>query len=202
MTNKNAVVVSKSKHLQDLRPEYVAMGLLAEGEAHGYELYRRFRLSLNDIWHMSESQFYATLRRMESHGLIVASAPEKGEGAAKRLLSLTPDGRQVLFKWIEEPTAGSPRLLHLEFLTRIYFARRLMPQDLNHIIDDQSALLATDIERLEKQQKDNAPESGDPMRDLGNLSSDFRIRQLRTALLWIEESIKPTWTDADKRARH
>lgn len=168
----------------ELRPEYVALGLLAEGPAHGYELRRRFAASLEGLWRISESQFYATLKRLEARGLIALAEPEPGEGAARRLVSMTEEGRRALRDWIEEPTASSPKLLHLEFLTRLEFARRLEPGLAPRLVRGQAEALRAELARLEGLRAGGAARSG-----LGDLSLAFRERELRAALDWIEEEV-------------
>jgi len=58
----------------DVRPEYVFLGFLAESPAHGYQLYQQFKKDLSGLWHISESQMYASLKRLEKRGWI---APEE-----------------------------------------------------------------------------------------------------------------------------
>jgi len=178
---------SGAKPRPDLHPEFVALGFLAEGPAHGYELYRRFTASLGSLWHISESQFYATLKRSEAHGFIVASTLEKGEGGAKRLLSLSPEGRRLLLVWINEPTRGSARLVHMEFLARLFLARIIAPLKLRSIIIKQTAALDKEIRRLRL-----VSEGSHAGGTIDGLSADFRESQLRAAVAWIESKIIPT----------
>ncbi len=189
----------------DLRPEFVALGLLAEGPAHGYELFRRFKASLGGLWRISESQFYATLKRLEARGLArpadaaptaAAPAAEAPSGGAPgpRVLSLTPEGRALFDAWLAEPTAPSSRLLHLEFLARLHFLARLSPErvagEAAAAAEAQARALAGDIARLEAAQP--AMSSADPAGlDVGALSAAFRLSQLRAALAWIGESVLP-----------
>ena len=194
-----------------LRPEYLALGYLAEGPspAHGYELYRRFQASLDSVWHISESQFYTILSRLEDRGLVRSAEPEKGSGAQKHPLSLTPEGEKAFFAWLDEPTASSPRLLHLEFLARLYFTSHIQPSRVPELIRAQSDVLMADLSRLEASQLSGSTSSGPahvPQADLpsappqapyGSLdsasiercSADFRCRQLRAALAWLEKTI-------------
>jgi DNA-binding PadR family transcriptional regulator len=126
------------------------------------------------------------LKRLEAHGLISVSAPERGEGAAKHLVSLKPEGRRIFLEWIDEPTIGGPKLLHLEFLTRVSFARRIAPRRLNRILQSQIASILADIERIVNLRGDGTAKT-----DLETLSIEFRERQLRSALSWIEEIVIP-----------
>ncbi|MCE1196247.1 PadR family transcriptional regulator [bacterium] len=185
----------------DLRPEFVALGLLAEGPAHGYELFRRFKVSLGGLWRISESQFYATLKRIEARGLAhSAGAAQAGGANGPRVLSLTPEGRALFEAWLAEPTAPSSRLIHLEFLARLHFLARLGPEAAASAAEAQARALAGDIARLEAAtpisstaepcaSAQPAASGADPA--TGALSAAFRLSQLRAALAWIEESVLP-----------
>jgi DNA-binding PadR family transcriptional regulator len=169
-----------------LRPEFLVLGLLAEDSAHGYKLYRRFVASLDGLWHISESQFYATLKRIEARGWIEACSPAKGKGGSKRLLSLSGEGRRVLLEWIDTPTIGSPKLVHMEFLTRLFFARRLAPRKVKRIVADQAASLEKDIDRIASLGGVRGAKN-----DINDLSIAFRERQLRAAIEWVEKNVAP-----------
>ena len=174
------------QRISELRPEYLALGLLAQGSSHGYELFRRFQTSLDRLWHISESQFYAILKRAEKHGLVTGLAPQKGEGTSRRLLSLSLTGQCRFDEWIMEPTVSSPRLLHLEFTTRLFFARDLCPDNMARMVTDQIDTLSTEIERLKAARRE-----GIRFDEIEALSAAFRLRQVEAALGWIREEIAP-----------
>lgn len=175
----------------------MALGLLAEGPAHGYELFRRFKASLGGLWRISESQFYATLKRLEARGLarpaeVPAGGTPTGAAPGPRTLSLTPEGRALFESWLAEPTAPSSRLLHLEFLARLHFLARLGPAAAASAAEAQARALAGDIARLEAAlPRSPAADRAAAAPDIGALSAAFRLSQLRAALAWIEESVLP-----------
>jgi len=185
----------------------VALGLLAEGPAHGYELFRRFKASLGGLWHISESQFYATLKRIEARGLagpagearasaapaafaVPADEVPRGGVPAPRVLSLSAEGRALFEAWLAEPTAPSSRLLHLEFLARLHFLARLRPEAVAAAAEAQARALAGDIARLEAALPAMSAADRAAL-DIGAQSAAFRLGQLRAALAWIEESVLP-----------
>ena len=182
----------------------MALGLLAEGSAHGYELFRRFKTSLGGLWRISESQFYAMLKRVEARGLAgpacearasaAAAAPAdevpRGGVPAPRVLALSAEGSALFEAWLAEPTAPSSRLLHLEFLARLHFLARLRPEAVAAAAEAQARALAGDIARLEAALPAMSP-AGPAALDIGALSAAFRLSQLRAALAWIEESVLP-----------
>ncbi|MDP8921839.1 MAG: helix-turn-helix transcriptional regulator [Chloroflexota bacterium] len=71
--------------------------LLAEAPAHGYELVDRLRpfgFGLND-----PASVYKTLRQMEQDGLVTSEWELSRRGPARRVYSLTSDGRDLLEAW-------------------------------------------------------------------------------------------------------
>ena len=71
--------------------------LLAEEPAHGYELIERLRpfgFELND-----PASVYKTLRQIEQEGLVTSEWELSSRGPARRVYSLTSDGRDLLEAW-------------------------------------------------------------------------------------------------------
>ena len=167
-----------------LRPEYVPLGFLVEKPTHGYELYRRFSDTLSGLWRISESQMYATLKRLEERGILEGLPPTKGAAASRRMLVPTQAGRASFEEWLSTPTACNPRALRLEFLTRIFFARRIAPTRLAALCEGQRAAVERAIERTPSG-------SLHSLRDLDvqELARSFREIQLRSALRWLDESV-------------
>ncbi|PKL23760.1 MAG: hypothetical protein CVV47_13185 [Spirochaetae bacterium HGW-Spirochaetae-3] len=177
---------SISRHYSDIRPEFVPLGFLVEEPTHGYEVYRRFSDSLAGLWRISESQMYATLKRLEERGCLDGSPPEKGTAASRRVLSPSAAGLEMFAAWLEGPTVCSPRILRLEFLTRLFFARRLAPDSVAALAESQRASVAGALERLSA----NRTAHGDGF-DVFDLALAFSESQLRSALEWIESSVSP-----------
>ncbi len=71
--------------------------LLGEAPAHGYELVDRMRpfgFEVND-----PASVYKTLRQMEQDGLVSSQWELSTRGPARRVYSLTTDGRDLLEAW-------------------------------------------------------------------------------------------------------
>lgn len=149
----------------DIRPEFVFLGFLAEGPAHGYQIYRCFRENLERLWHISESQMYATLKRLEKRGWIIAdnalgimSSPPRSrlgdqsgevQGRLKRQrFALSAEGLKAYEAWLNTPTLASPRLLKLEFITRLYFALRRDTELAYTLIEAQRLSLEAELVRI------------------------------------------------------
>jgi len=71
--------------------------LLAEAPAHGYELLDRLRpfgFEVND-----PASVYKSLRQMEQDGLVTSQWELSTRGPARRVYSVTSDGRDLLEAW-------------------------------------------------------------------------------------------------------
>ena len=74
---------SKSHHVGTLSPEMALLGLLHGGQGYGYDLHRKVVADLGQVWHLSQSQAYAILKRLEARGDISAEEiPQKKLPAA------------------------------------------------------------------------------------------------------------------------
>jgi poly-beta-hydroxybutyrate-responsive repressor len=71
--------------------------LLAESPAHGYELIDRLRPFGFDIG--DPASVYKTLRGMEQDGLVTSQWEQSTRGPARRVYSLSSDGRDLLDAW-------------------------------------------------------------------------------------------------------
>lgn len=80
-----------------LRP--VALLLLAEAPYHGYELMGRLKEFGIDQSALDPSILYRLLRSIEREGLAESSLDDSGSGPARKVYTLTPEGREVLDLW-------------------------------------------------------------------------------------------------------
>ena len=166
----------------DISPEFPLLGFLSQAPSHGYDLHLRLEDELNGVWNLSQSQVYNILKRLEANGDVHAEVQEQDAAPAKRLLSLTPSGRERFEAWLREPTPGSVRALRMEFLTRLYFARQQDTQLALHLIEEQDRALQNDVKRLGAIYGELPPSQF-----LNQLSLQLRIRQLDSCLVWLED---------------
>jgi DNA-binding PadR family transcriptional regulator len=174
----------ESTYASALSPEYALLGLLARSPGHGYELHQRLKTELGQVWHVSLSQTYNILKRLEGQGYI-AGELERSERQPQRLrFSLTSGGRERLQSWLRAPTGSSVRAIRVEFITRLYFAAfeedAGLPERLLHA---QHAETRAGLHRLEALYQE-LPED----ETYNRLSLALRIRQLKAVLEWIEDA--------------
>jgi DNA-binding PadR family transcriptional regulator len=158
------------------------LGLLYGAPSHGYDLHRKVVSNLGQVWHLSQSQAYAILKRLEAQGEISAEEIPQEKLPPRQLLRLTDQGRQRFLTWLESSSGGSTRAIRMEFITRLYFLRTYMPEKLTEAFDRQRAEAKSHIERLEKARAELPGEQV-----YNRMSLDLRLKQLNSVLEWLDE---------------
>jgi DNA-binding PadR family transcriptional regulator len=88
---------------------YAILALLADGEAHGYQLLKRFNQRLGPFWHPNIGQVYQLLHELERRGF-VSRRDEVLRTRLRRLFRLTPRGERALRTWLARRPAWPPPL--------------------------------------------------------------------------------------------
>ena len=166
----------------NLSPEPALLGFLLSGPQHGYDLHRRFQAELGQVWHLSQSQAYAILKRLEAHGEISSHIIRQAKLPARQVLRLTASGRRRFKAWLEFDVSSNARAIRLEFLTRLYFVQLYEPRKLDAICSAQRLEVEDHILRLERVLLE-LPSA----QDFNRLSLDLRLRQMRLILDWLHE---------------
>ena len=172
----------KPHHVGTLSPEMALVGQLFGEPGHGYDLHRKVISDLGQVWHLSQSQAYSILKRLETQGDISAEEIIQEKLPPRQLLSLTAQGRKRFLDWLEAPSGGSTRAIRMEFVTRLYFLGIYMPEKLVEAFERQRAEAKSQIERLEKTRGELL---GDDI--YNKMSLDLRLKQLNTVLEWLDE---------------
>jgi len=117
---------------------HAVLAALLEGEASGYELAKRFDVSVADFWSATPQQLYRDLDRLELDGLVEARVVQQRRRPNKRVFTLTAAGREELRSFTREP--ARPAAIRDEFLVK-----------LTAVDDgDPAAMIATVRSRLER----------------------------------------------------
>jgi DNA-binding PadR family transcriptional regulator len=173
--------MNESKHTGNISPEFALLGFLIAGPSHGYDLHHRCVVELGHVWHLSQSQAYAILKRLEQHGDVSAQVVEQDKLPARQMLRITAQGRQHFDEWVEDISANS-RSIRLEFLTRLYFIQIYKPEKVRQIFEAQCDGIKLTIERLEALLANIPPEQ-----QFNQLSLDLRLRQMKLIQEWMRD---------------
>jgi DNA-binding PadR family transcriptional regulator len=171
-----------TKYASALSPEYALLGFLAQQPAHGYQLHHLLTDELGQVWHISLSQTYNILKRLENQGFITGTVQAQEKLPSRQEFHLTENGKARLETWLKATSGSSVRGIRVEFLTRLYFAPFLGPEFPAQVIEQQIMEVQTGLSRLERSRKNLLPEQ-----IINQLSLDLRIRQLQTVLDWLGE---------------
>jgi len=96
---------------------HAALGLLAQHPASGYDLLKKFQLSMANVWPATQSQLYGELGKLAAAGLIEIS--DVGPRGRKEY-AITDAGRAELHRWMtspqDDPAFRSAQLLRVFLL--------------------------------------------------------------------------------------
>jgi DNA-binding PadR family transcriptional regulator len=177
-----SIITSRAPYTGSLSPEYALLGLLAIKPDHGYDLYQRLVSDLGQVWHISLSQTYNILNRLEAQGFVAEIEQDQEKRPARRPFHLTPTGQGRLQKWLDTPTHDSVRAIRVEFTTRLYFTHIIDPPKAHPLIETQIARTQAGLKRL------HVTLEALPSDQIFNrLGLELRISQLDSILAWLEK---------------
>lgn len=171
-----------------LAPEYPVLGMLLEQPSHGYALHAKLRADLGELWNISLSQTYNILKRLEQNSLIVGSPQPQPAKPDRYEFQLTASGRDHFNRWLLEASNPSSQALRVEFLTRLYFARRHRPELLQSLVEKQAADIGHALDHLRRRLQRLEASS-----QINQWALEIRIAQTQGILDWLSQN-KPELT--------
>ena len=82
---------------------HAVLAALLEGDASGYELAKRFDVSVANFWSATPQQLYRELERLEADGLLHGRVVEQQRRPNKRVFAVTDAGRAELHAFVAQP---------------------------------------------------------------------------------------------------
>jgi len=110
------------------KTQFALLGLLNLTPMSGYDLKKTFDMSLGHFWAESYGQIYPILKRLQEKGWAQLKPNGTGDRPARRVYSITPEGRQALEDWLATPSGVPP--FRIEMLLKLFFGRN-RPQQTN-----------------------------------------------------------------------
>ena len=165
-----------------MSPELTLLGYLFRAPGYGYDLHKRISQDLGHVWHLSQSQAYAILKRLEKQGDITVRMVEQDKLPTKQLLHITPQGQERFLEWLRGTSGGSTRAIRMEFVSRAYFLRQYFPSEVRSAFLRQIEEAGNQVSRLEVVFEQMSPD------DVFNkMSLEMRVIQLRQTVIWLEK---------------
>ncbi len=83
--------------------EALILSYVKRGIGHGYSILHHVRNNRSDEWvDFSRAGLYKTLDKLEKEQLITCTVKRKGNRPPRKIYTITPDGEQVLGRYLEE----------------------------------------------------------------------------------------------------
>jgi DNA-binding PadR family transcriptional regulator len=169
-----------NKHSSRLSPEYVLLGFLFKNPSYGYQLHKRLQNEFGAIWHISQSQTYNILKRLQIKGDIAITSAEHERMPTRQAVQITNRGYQRFDQWLNKTTTCSVHAIRVEFITRLYFIQQYQPMKIREIIEAQVREVGRGLNQLK--------EIKIPDHNTFNmLALDLRIQLLQSIHSWLQE---------------
>lgn len=126
---------------------------------------------------------YHHLKKLERNDWVTTTVEPQGSRPPRQVHTLTDAGRAEVEGWLIEPVQRT-REIRLDFLVKLYFARRLASDSVPTLIDRQRTVLAEALHRLQEQA---AGQTGDEDAAFARDVLDLRERQTQAAMDWLDE---------------
>jgi len=162
--------------------EHALLGFLYHQPRHGYEIYQQLRTDdgLGLVWRLKQSQLYALLTKLEQQAYITATLEPQDTRPPRKMLQLTAAGRDAFLNWLRTPVPQG-RKIRLEFMAKLYFARRLEPAGAATLIDGQRDICRAWLASLQAQAEALSQE-----RPFEWLVYQFRMGQIKAMINWLD----------------
>ena len=163
--------------------KYAILGALMTDPKHGYEILRFLDSHLNPTWHISSSQLYLLLVKLEAERLLQSNVEIQENRPSKRVFLLTPAGKKKFLRWIHSP-AEHVRDLRIEFLAKLFFFKCLSLEGGDELIKSQIEILEK-IRRKIKQKQQNEKDR------FNRLVIGFKIATVDAWIEWLVRKARP-----------
>ena len=162
--------------------QYAILGLLHDQPAHGYDRQRVFSLEgdLNGVVSVGQPALYAALKDLAARALVIGVEARDGARPPRTVYSLTPTGESEFEEWARTPVRRL-RQVRLDFLLKVYFARRRGERELRALVDAQIKACHDYLSALEDQAGAFAAD------DFGYLVVESRTSAARSTLDWLRD---------------
>lgn len=147
------------------------MGLLMDRPGSGYDLMKRFRRSLGNVWLASQSQLYGELNRLADTGAIEITS--EGPRGRKEYV-LTSLGEAELLKWLARTEGRKPQ--RHEMLLQVFFFGLLPREQAVQRLARQAEIAAEERAALVDIEASIDWDDGAPFSASGRIALEYGLR--------------------------
>lgn len=169
--------------------EHGLLGFLRSRPLHGYAIYQELTdpAGLGPVWRLKLSRLYALLHKLDEAGYLTTTLEDQDSRPPRRVFHLTAAGETAFLDWVQRPVEHG-RSLRLEFLVKMYFARREGTAVAADLVISQREQVQTWLDDLNRPSAHVISEHA-----YGRLVYRFRQGQIEAMLNWLtlcEETFK------------
>ena len=158
----------------------VLLALLANQDAHGYQLQAQLALALGPLaGALNSGQVYVTLGRLERGGLVAAQRVGQADRPDRKAYALTEAGRARVHEWLDDTTWPKPA--PAEFHLKLVAAAAAGLADPVALVDRQRAQLLLEIREAQRAALE------EPSGSVAGLLLEGVVLRLQADLRWLEE---------------
>lgn len=171
-------------NIMTMRNELALLGFLRDGPAHGYAIHQALSDpdGLGLVWTIKLSHLYALLGKLEDAGYLTSTTEPQEGRPPRKLFQLTAAGERVFLEWVEQPVQ-SGRSLRLDFLIKLYFARRESAAVVARLLAGQR----DECQRWLAAEQALAETDSGAGRQYSGLVHRFRQGQIEAMLAWLDQ---------------
>ncbi|NOX33630.1 MAG: PadR family transcriptional regulator [Deltaproteobacteria bacterium] len=162
---------------------FVLLGTLLSGPKHGYEMIQFIDSHLENVWHISNSQLYVLLKRLENDRLVTARMEHQESRPSKRVFDLTDTGKKLLLNWLHSPVLHV-REFRMEFIAKLFFFHYFSINGSKGLIDRQ-------IHYFEQIREKVRFHTLSEKRPFDRLVFEFKADHMTHLVDWLSNSAKP-----------
>jgi DNA-binding PadR family transcriptional regulator len=164
--------------------KYAILGILSEGDLHGYDLKADFDAKVGEFWSLNFGQIYSTLDRLEKDGLVSHDRQAQDKRPDRKIFSITAQGRAELTQWLSAPIA-KVRALRDEFFIKLVFMDKDNPAAVLELIEKQKMLHLKHMNRLTRRKIALKTETGNPDTLTTELLVDVGLFHAEADIKWL-----------------
>ncbi|MCL6625316.1 PadR family transcriptional regulator [Alicyclobacillus shizuokensis] len=160
--------------------ESVILGFLMDEPMSGYDIKRKFEMSVSNFFEATFSGIYPALRKMESAGLITKEVVIQQGKPNKNVFTITEAGKEAFFAYLESPSRAT--VVHSDFLIRFFFGKHASKEQLQRWILDERNRIEENYRKL-LETKESVYEYLTPFEAL---TLDYGIAHTAFSLEWLQ----------------
>ncbi len=172
------------------KSRFAIMGMLATApKSSGYDIKKLMEGSTQYFWKESYSSIYPVLAALINEGLIIQHEDLSESGRQRNVYELTEEGKRELQEWMNKPVEYEQ--FRNELLLKLFFGEFVpLSTTRKHVEEFRQMLLGKDKvyqvikERMQLEQKN------EPGLPYWQMSLDYGLRQVKSALEWCESALK------------